>query len=199
MREVLLELMEDKGVWKASLKVERMCALLDQGRKVLCVDQLVSGSAALRTRVEGDFKGVIAEFADSQTQPSAPVPAPVLDMEPAEPPPKKKRLLRLEERCEAGVRVAAGGGGDSGSAEPQALVTGQRVLIGRGVLVYLTEQGQLERMPSTFWGLGIGGAPTSVYSTTSTVASPAEMPYLAFIARLYHGIEATSCQAERIF
>ena len=29
--------------------------------------------------------------------------------------------------------------------------------------------------------------------------SPAEMPYLAFIARLYHGIEATSCQAERIF
>ena len=25
------------------------------------------------------------------------------------------------------------------------------------------------------------------------------MPYLAFIARLYHGIEATSCQAERNF
>ena len=111
---------------------------------MLCVDQLVSGSAVLRTRVEGDFKEVIAEFADSQTQPSVPVPAPVLDMEPAEPTPKKKRLLRLEERCEACVRVAAGGGGDSGSAEPQAVVTGQRVLIGRGVLVYLTEQGQLD-------------------------------------------------------
>ena len=25
------------------------------------------------------------------------------------------------------------------------------------------------------------------------------MPYLAFVARLYHGIEATSCQAERFF
>ena len=25
------------------------------------------------------------------------------------------------------------------------------------------------------------------------------MPYLAFIARLYHGIEATSCQVERNF
>ena len=25
------------------------------------------------------------------------------------------------------------------------------------------------------------------------------MPYLAFIARLYHGIEATSCQAEQNF
>ncbi|CAM9670593.1 unnamed protein product [Ascophyllum nodosum] len=32
---------------------------------------------------------------------------------------------------------------------------------------------------------------------TSTVTSPAEMPYLAFIARLCHGIEATSCQAGR--
>ena len=29
------------------------------------------------------------------------------------------------------------------------------------------------------------------------VTSPAEMPYLAFLARLYHGVEATSCQAER--
>ena len=39
----------------------------------------------------------------------------------------------------------------------------------------------------------------SVYPTASTVTSPAEMLYLAFIARLYHDIEATSCQTERIF
>ena len=39
----------------------------------------------------------------------------------------------------------------------------------------------------------------SVCPTTSTVTSPAEMPYLAFIARLYHEIEATSCQAEIFF
>ena len=72
---------------------------------------------------------MLAEFADAQTQPSAPVPAPVLDVEPAESAPKKKRLLRLEERREAHVRAAAGGGGDSGKAEPQAAVTGRRVLI----------------------------------------------------------------------
>ena len=80
----------------------------------------MNGSAALRTRAEEDFKGVIAEFADAQSQPSAPVPAPVLDVEPVELAPKKKRLSRLEEPCEARVRVTAGGGGDSGSAEPQA-------------------------------------------------------------------------------
>ena len=76
-REVLLEVMENKGVGETSLKVERLCALLDPRRSELGADQLVDGSAALRTRAEEDLKGVIAEFADAQTQPSAPVPAPV--------------------------------------------------------------------------------------------------------------------------
>ena len=135
MQEVLLEVMEDKGVGKASLKVERLCALPDPRRKALGADQLVNGSAALRIRAEEDLKGVIAEFADAQTKPSTPVPAPVLDEEPAEPAPKKKRLSRLEKQREARVRAAAGGGVDSGSAEPQAALTGRRVLIGREVLV----------------------------------------------------------------
>ena len=72
MREVLLEVMEVKGVGKASLKVERLCALLDPRGKALGADQLVNGCAALRIRAEEDLKGVIAEVADAQTQPSAP-------------------------------------------------------------------------------------------------------------------------------
>ena len=40
--------------------------------------------------------------------------------------------------------MAAGGGGDTGSAEPQAAVTRRRVLTGREVLMYLAEQGQLD-------------------------------------------------------
>ena len=95
MREVLLEVMEDKGGGKASPKVERLCALLHPRRKALGADQLVNGSAALRARAEEDLKGLIAEFADAQTQPSAPVLAPVLDVKPAEPAPKKKRLSKL--------------------------------------------------------------------------------------------------------
>ena len=144
VREVLLEVMEDKGVGKASLKVKRLCALLDPRRKGLDGDQLVNGSAALRIHAEEGLKGVIAEYADAQTQPSAPVPAPVLDVEPAESAPMKKRLSRLEERHEAVVRAAVGVGGDRGSAELQAAVTERRVLIGPEVLIYLAEQGQLE-------------------------------------------------------
>ena len=39
----------------------------------------------------------------------------------------------------------------------------------------------------------------SLCPTTGKVTSPAEMPFLACIARLYLGIEATSCQSERNF
>ena len=178
MREVLLEELTDKGMRKTSLKVERLCALLDPRWEALGADQLVNGSAVLRTRAEENLKGVIAEFADA---------------------PKKNRLSRLEERRKARVRVAAGCGGDSGSAEPQTSVTGRRVLIGREVLVYLAEQGQLDVDALNLLEFWNRRGTDSVCPTTSTVTSPAEMPNLEFIARLYHGIKATSCQAERNF
>ena len=97
------------------------------------------------------------------------------------------------------MRAAAGGGGDNGSAESQAAVTGRRVLIGRGVLVYLAEQDQLDVGAFSPLGFGNRRGTDSVCSTTGTVTSPAEMPYLAFIDRLYHGTEATSCQAVQMF
>ena len=97
------------------------------------------------------------------------------------------------------MRAAAGCGGDSSSAKPQAAVTGRRVLIGREVLVYLAEQGQLDVDAFNLLGIWNRRGTDCVCPTMSTVTSPAEMPYLAFITRLYHGIEATSCQAGRNF
>ena len=100
---------------------------------------------------------------------SAPVPAPVLGVEPAEPAPKKKPP-RLQERREVvRVRAAAGGGGDSDSAEPQAAVMGRRVLIGREVLVYLAEQGQLTVDAFNLLGFWNRWGTNSVCPTTSTV------------------------------
>ena len=136
---------------------------------------------------------------DAQTQPSAPAPTPVLDVKPAEPAPNEKKFSRLEERREARVRAAAGGGGDSCSAEPQAVVTGRRMLIGREMLVYLVEQGQIDVDASNLLGFWNRRGTDSVCPTTSTATSLPEIPYLAFIARLYHGIEATTFQAEQNF
>ena len=89
VRDVLLEVMEQKHLGKACLTVERMCTLLDPRRK-LSADQFVNGSAALRTRAEGDLNQLIAKFADGPTPSSAPVVAPVVDAEMAAPAPKKK-------------------------------------------------------------------------------------------------------------
>ena len=75
----------------------------------------------------------------------------------------------------------------------------KRVLIGREVLVYLAEKDQLDVGPFNLLGVWSRRGTDSVCPTTSTVTSPAEMPYQAFIARLYQGIEATSCQAEHNF
>ena len=92
MRDVLLEVMEDKGVGRTSLKVERLCALLDPRWKSLGGDQLVNGSAALEVRAEVDLNAL--EFEDARTQPPAPVPAPVANVAPAEPAPKRKKPSR---------------------------------------------------------------------------------------------------------
>ena len=34
---------------------------------------------------------------------------------------------------------------------------------------------------------------------TGELVAPPDLPHLAFVTRLYHGVEATSCQAERNF
>ena len=198
VRNVLLEMMEEKGAGKASLKVERVCALLDPRRKSLDEDQFVNGSAALRTRAEADLNAVIAEFAEEPTRSSAPVPATVVNVELAEPAPKRHKHSRFEERRAARV-AAAVASSCSGGVEPQASVTARRVLIGRELLAYLAEAVQIDVANFSLLGFWSRRGSDSVCPTTGKVTSPAEMPYLAFLARLYHGIEGTSCEAERNF
>ena len=63
--------------------------------------------------------------------------------------------------------------------------------------MYLAEQGQLDVDAFNLLGFWNRRGTDSACLTTSMVTSPAEKTYLAFITRLYHGIEATSCQAEQ--
>ena len=90
MRDVLLEVMEQKHLEKASLTVERMCALLlDPGLKKLSADEFMNGSAALRTCAEGDLNQLFAIFAHGRTPSSEPVVAPVAEAETVAPAPDK--------------------------------------------------------------------------------------------------------------
>ena len=117
----------------------------------------------------------------------------------AAPAPKKKKLSRLEARREERNKSAAGGGGGSSGVGSQVPGTPRHVLIGREVLVYLAEQEQMDVDDFDLFGFWNRRGSDSVCPTTGKVTSPAEMPYLSFIARLFHGVEATSCQAERNF
>jgi len=200
VRDVLLEVMAEKGLGKATLKVERVCALLDPRRKSLDNSQIVNGSAALRTRAEEDLKALIETFADEHTPSPAPLPASsVVNQETAEPAPKRKKPSRMEERRAARVAAAVAGSTGNGGAQPLPSVTGRRVMISRELLVYLAEPDQIDVDGFNLLGFWSRRGTDSTCPTTGTVTSPAEMPYLAFLARLYHGVEATSCQAERNF
>ncbi|CAB1103007.1 unnamed protein product [Ectocarpus sp. CCAP 1310/34] len=196
--EVLQEKMREKGVGSAQVAVERLSALMDPRLRSLDSDQLENGSADLRKKAEDDLKAVIAKF-DVGPATAAPAPAPVMNLDRVEPAPKKKKLSRLEERRAARVAAATTGGDETGSLEDQSPSTTRRVLIEREVLVYLAENPQLDVDGFNVLGYWNRRGTDSVSATTGKVTSPAEMPYLAFIARLYLGIEATSCQAERNF
>ena len=65
--------------------------------------------------------------------------------------------------------------------------------------MYLAEHGKLDVDAFNLLGFWNRWRTDSVCLPTSMVMSPAKLPYLAFITRLYHGIEATSCQAELFF
>eukprot|EP00752_Nemacystus_decipiens_P004552 g4156.t1 len=195
--EALLEVLEEKGVGKARQRVERMCMLLDPRRKTCDDTQVGNGSSSvLKIKAEADLRAFVGEFA-REFDTATPTPAPVANVDDAAEPARKKRrpLSRLEERRAARVAEAACGG--SGTVNPQATITDRRVLIEREVLVYLAEPPQVDADGFNLLGFWNRRATGSVCAAAGPATSPADMPYLAFIARLHLGIEATSCRTER--
>lgn len=61
------------------------------------------------------------------------------------------------------------------------------------------EADQPEEEEEDFSLLGFWQRRTTSTACTSTGGAEAEMPHLALLARLFHGIESTSCQAEKDF
>ena len=76
---------------------------------------------------------------------------------------------------------------------------GGRTRKGREHLVYLAEARHPDVDSFNLLGFWNRRGTDSLCPTTGKVTSPAEMPFLARIARLYLGIETTSCQSERNF
>lgn len=138
VREVLLEMMEQKILGEASLTVDRLCACWIRGRRRLISDHFINCSAVLRTRGEQDLKWLTATFADGPTYSCVPMLVPMVEVETVALAPKK-RFPRLVERRESWVKAAAGGGSGSGEDGPRGI---GNLVSGRGaqVFVYLPKQ-----------------------------------------------------------
>ena len=202
VRNVMLEKLAKKELGQARMPVECICALLDLRRKDCSADHIVNDSAALKDSAMKDVKSVAKTFREPVTSisPSAGDGggggAGTGSSQPA--PPKKQNVASdLEERRleHLARRKATSAAGSAASQEPS--LAKWYVLIERELRMYVAEDTQPEEDDFSlleFWARR---------SRASTCAATGEvepsLPYLALIARLYHGIESTSCQAERNF
>ena len=192
VRRVLLSKLAKKKLGTARMPVERICALLDPQRKDCSDDHFINGGEPLKTSAIADVKNVAKTFVDSS---NGPAPSATGGGSGAggsgsggdgsnPPAPKKAKKSYLEERRLKRLAKHKESAASSSSASPSAAVR-RAALIGKELRLYMAEDVQPEGTAFSlleFWKRRRTG-----------------MPFLALIARLYNGIESTSCQAERNF
>ena len=181
VRRVLLSKLAKKKLGTARMPVERICALLDPRRKDCSDDHFINGGEPLKTSAIADVKNVAKTFVDSS---NGPAPSATGGGSGAggsgsggdgsnPPAPKKAKKSYLE-----GRRLKR-------LAKHKESAVRRAALIGKELRLYMAEDVQPEETAFSlleFWKRRRTG-----------------MPFLALIARLYTGIESTSCQAERNF
>lgn len=199
MRELLLEKMGATGLGEATLKAERISMILDPRRKTCSADHLVNGGVDVVFRAENDVKTVADTFEGAVAGPSASDTAASGEAAArGEPAPKKlkatsvlerRRLSRLANSApRAGVSVWRG-----------AESTERSALLRRELRIYLAEDEHPEADGFSLPLYWLRRSSAGTCADTGQTIAAAAMPHLALVARLYHGIESTSCQAERHF
>ena len=217
--DVCVEYMGKKNLGEVGNPVERISTLLDPRRKTLSKQECVNGSLDVKQLAINELKDVADLFEGSAPQQttvpaasaSAPVPASALAPAPAPPPApspggdgatgpltKKPRVLSVMEQRRANRLAAAGSTGAAGdeaeSGSGPSITHKVRVL--QELTRYVTEGVELEEDGFSLPGFWRRRGSPKVSQATGEVIEEAAMPHLALLARLYHGVEATSCQAE---
>ena len=208
--EVYREVMEEKDLGRALNPTERISVFLDPRRKMMSEDDCIGGGNALQTMAISDIKELGHHFVGNVAQTSrrtpapAPAPPPARAPAPAQAPSRAPapapapglatpavilpRVSSIMEQRRLARLAAAGHGGSSHGAQG-----GQELTNYRG-----------QNVEADVWGFSLPGfwlrksEPTLGQGTGELVAPP-DLPHLSLVARLYHGVEATSCQAERNF
>lgn len=204
VRAMLLEGLESKELGQANTKAERICALLDPRRKSCSAAHLVNGGPAVQAAAETDLHEIANSFVDVQARASSSAAAPSaggpagaagLGGSP-EPPHKKKRLSVLEQRRKDRLAQAKGDG--CGIGLP-GVHTRRSMLIQRELRIYLAQDEHPEEDDFSVLEFWRRRRKAVTFAGTGEANNDGVMPSLALIARLFHGIESSSCQAERNF
>lgn len=203
VREVLVEVMADKGLGTVDLKAERICMLLDPRRKQCSSTECLNGCDSLKRWAADDVKEMGDSFSDPEGGESSPAPSSSATPASAgangaseEPAAKKQRVLSPLERRRAERLAKAKGEAGMGAAKENR---GRSQLVRKELAMYLAEKVEPEEDDFSLLGFWLRKSSATTCEETGEVIAPAPMPHLALIARLYHGIESTSCQAERNF
>ena len=199
VREVLLSKLEKKKFGMPRVPVERICALLDPRRKDCSAEHLVNGNVHMKTSAIDDAKNVAkmepASSAAGDGGNGGASGAGGGDGSIPPEPEKQKFSSDLEERR---LKRLAKSKASNASSSPSPVTTVRRsAIIEKEMRMYLAEDSHLEENDFSLLQFWLRRSKPSTCVETGEVE--AGLPYLALIARLYNGIESTSCQAERNF
>ena len=215
--DVCVEYMGKKNLGEVGNPVERISTLLDPRRKTLSKQECVNGSPDVKQLAINELKDVADLFEGSAPQQTtAPAPAPASALAPAPAPPpapapgghgatgplaKKPRVLSVMEQRRDNRLAAAGSAGAAGdkaeSCSGPSIAHKVRVL--QELTRYVAEGVELEEDGFSLPGFWRRRDSPKLSQATGEVIEEAAMPHLALLARLYHEVEATSCQAVRNF
>ena len=93
---------------------------------------------------------------------------------------------------------ASSGNGDAESSTPPEIVP-HKVKLNQEFTRYVAEGVQPDVDGLSLPGFWLRRSSSMLSQNTGKSVAPADMPRLALIVRLYHGVKATCCQAERNF
>ena len=219
-----MEYMGKKNLGGVCNPVERISILLDPRRKTQSKQECVNGSPDVKQLAINELKDVADLFEGSAPQQttvpaasaSAPAPVPASALAPAPAPApvpapggdgatgplaKKPRVLSGMEQRRANRLAAAesaGAAGDEAESGSGPSIT-HKVRVLQELTRYVAEGVELEEDGFSLPGFWRRRDSPKLSQATGEVIEEAAMPHLALPARLYHGVEATSCQTERNF
>lgn len=188
----MLAKLSKKELGSARMPIERICALLDPRRKDCSNDHFINGGESFKTSAMADVKNIAKTFVDpavgAATSAAAGGNAAGGSSSggdgPNPPAPKKQKKSHLDERRLKRLAKQREAASNNTSASPSATVR-RTALVEKELRMYMAEDIQPEEVDFSlleFWKVKSAG-----------------MPFLALIARLFNGVESTSCQAERNF